>query len=210
MTVPPARTPRDQDLRCAWAQNNPLLRQYHDAEWGRPERDGRALWEKLMLDGMQAGLSWLTILRKREALRRAFVGFTPQAVAALTQADVSRLLQDASIVRSRSKIEAVIGNARAYLHMQEGGENFAAFAWHAVGDHPVGGDGSGCAPRSPQADALARQLRARGFRFTGPTIVHAWLQATGLVVGHELTCPWHPARLSHRGDPGVPVGPSGQ
>src|SRR5438045_998391 len=110
--------------RCAWAQSDPLLQAYHDQEWGIPERDSRALWQKLMLDGFQAGLSWIIILRKREAFRDAFKGFDPQIVAEFGQKDVARLLDDPKIVRSRAKIEAVIGNARAYLQMQESGEDF--------------------------------------------------------------------------------------
>lgn len=168
-----------------------MLQRYHDAEWGRPERNGRRLWEKLMLDGMQAGLSWLTVLRKREALRAAFGGFVPRALADFGEAEVARLLRDPSIIRSRSKIEAVVRNAHAYLNMVAAGEPFAEFAWHAVGHRQVGGDGSGCAPRSPFGDALAHALRARGFCYVGPTIVHAWLQATGLVNGHEPGCAWH-------------------
>ncbi|MCU1376942.1 MAG: DNA-3-methyladenine glycosylase, partial [Actinomycetia bacterium] len=111
--------------RCAWARNDPLLAAYHDEEWGVPERDSRALWEKLMLDGFQAGLSWITILRKREAFRKAFKGFDPKRVARFGEADVERLLADAGIVRSRAKIEATIGNARAYLAMEAAGEDFS-------------------------------------------------------------------------------------
>lgn len=177
--------------RCAWSATDLRLQRYHDEEWGRCVYDGRALWEKLMLDGMQAGLSWLTVLRKREALRRAFAGFVPERVAQFGEAEVEKLLQDAAIIRSRSKIAAVIGNARAYLRMQQAGEGFATFAWAAVGHRPIGADGSGAAPRSVQADALAVQLRARGFTYVGPLIVHAWMQASGLVNGHALDCAWH-------------------
>src|SRR5271167_186701 len=115
--------------RCAWAQSDPLLSAYHDEEWGVPERDSRALWEKLVLDGFQAGLSWITILRKREAFRRAFRDFDPQIVAQFGKADIARLLDDPGIVRSRSKIEATIGNARAYLAMAAAGEDFSTFVW---------------------------------------------------------------------------------
>src|SRR5712664_4104918 len=115
--------------RCPWAQSDPLLRDYHDEEWGVPEYDSRALWEKLMLDGFQAGLSWLTILRKREAFRKAFKGFDPKVIAKFGEKDIARLLGDESIVRSRSKIEATIGNARAYLAMHAAGEDFSKFVW---------------------------------------------------------------------------------
>src|SRR4051812_11673947 len=124
-------------LRCAWAQNDPLMRAYHDEEWGVPLRDSRALWEKLMLDGFQAGLSWITILRKRDALRGAFQGFDPEVVARFGEEDVLRLLQDPGIIRSRAKIEATIGNARAYLEMAERGEDFAAFVWGMAGGAPI-------------------------------------------------------------------------
>src|SRR6188474_1113008 len=120
---------RKPDARCAWADNDPLMRAYHDQEWGVPERDSRALWEKLMLDGFQAGLSWITILRKRDAFRRAFEGFQPEVVAEYGPADVARLLADPGIVRSRAKIEATIGNARAYLAMAAAGEDFSTFVW---------------------------------------------------------------------------------
>src|ERR1700722_13944297 len=119
--------------RCHWAESDPLMQAYHDEEWGVPERDSRALWEKLMLDGFQAGLSWSTILRKREAFRKAFRQFDPKKVARFKEADVERLLADPGIVRSRAKIEATIGNARAYLAMQAAGEDFSAFVWGFAG-----------------------------------------------------------------------------
>jgi DNA-3-methyladenine glycosylase I len=160
---------------------------YHDDEWGMPERDGRALWEKLILDGFQAGLSWSTILAKREAFRKAFRGFDPATVARFTARDVERLLADPGIVRSRAKIEATIGNARAYLVMQEAGEDFSTFVWSHVGGVPkVGG------PRrlteSPESIALSKALKARGFKFVGPVIVYAWMQAVGMVDDHEAGC----------------------
>lgn len=128
-------------LRCGWAQNDPLMRAYHDDEWGVPEHDGRALWEKLMLDGFQAGLAWIIILRKRDAFRAAFAAFDPEAVARFGEEDVLRLLADEGIVRSRAKIEATIGNARAYLAMQEAGEDFADYCWSFVDGRPLVGDG---------------------------------------------------------------------
>ncbi|MGI4812207.1 MAG: DNA-3-methyladenine glycosylase I [Janthinobacterium lividum] len=173
--------------RCDWAQNDPLLRAYHDEEWGVPERDSRALWEKLMLDGFQAGLAWITILRKRDAFRAAFAGFDPVRVSKFTAADVDRLMLDAGIVRSRAKIEAVIGNAHAYLVMQAAGEDFSEFVWSMAGGKPVTQEG----PR-PTKTALSEQmskaLKQRGFKFVGPVIVYAWLQATGVVNDHEPEC----------------------
>src|SRR3954469_9485414 len=123
----------DTKHRCAWAANDPLMRAYHDEEWGVPERDSRALWEKLMLDGFQAGLSWITILRKRAAFRQAFQDFDPAVVAQFGAADIARLLADPGIVRSGAKIEATIGNARAYLAMAEAGEDFSTFVWGMAG-----------------------------------------------------------------------------
>ena len=179
----------DEDLpRCRWALTDPLLMRYHDEEWGRPKRDPRELWEKLMLDGFQAGLSWKTILRKREAFRSAFRGFEPSVVARFGEQDIERLVHDAGIVRSRMKIEAVIGNADAYVRMLAGGEDFAVFAWSAVGGSTLPGDGTGQATRSPAGDALSVALRERGFSFVGPVIVHAWLQAAGLIDDHEAGC----------------------
>lgn len=173
--------------RCAWAGNDPGMRAYHDTEWGVPERDSRALWEKLMLDGFQAGLSWQTILRKRDAFRHAFAGFEPMAVAAFTTADVERLMQDPGIVRSRAKIEATIGNARAYLAMQAIGEDFSTFVWSMAGGTPI--QASGPVPtKTPLSEAVSAALKARGFKFVGPVIVYAWMQATGIVNDHAPDC----------------------
>jgi DNA-3-methyladenine glycosylase I len=167
---------------------------YHDDEWGVPERDSRALWEKLILDGFQAGLSWSTILAKREAFRKAFRGFDPAKVARFTARDVERLLADPGIVRSRAKIEATIGNARAYLAMQEAGEDFSAFVWSHVGGTPKVG-GRERLTESPESAALSRALKARGFKFVGPVIVYAFMQAVGMVDDHEASCFRHaPAR----------------
>jgi len=179
----------EDDLpRCRWAQTDPLLRQYHDAEWGKPERDPRALWEKLMLDGFQAGLSWRTILRKRDAFRDAFLGFEPSIVAGFDDGDVARLLGDAAIVRSRAKIRATIRNATAYVRMRDAGEDFSQFAWNHVGETPLLGDGSGVTTRSSAGDALSVALKQRGFSFVGPVIVYAWMQAAGLINDHETGC----------------------
>jgi DNA-3-methyladenine glycosylase I len=178
--------------RCAWAEGDALLRDYHDAEWGVPERDSRALWEKLMLDGFQAGLSWLIVLRKREAFRRAFLGFDPDVVAAFGPADVARLMDDAGIVRSRAKIEATIGNARAYLAMQAAGEDFSTFIWTMAGGAPIPHSGS-VPTRTPLSEGISAALKTRGFKFVGPVIIYAWMQATGIVNDHAAGCFRHGA-----------------
>jgi DNA-3-methyladenine glycosylase I len=174
--------------RCRWAQTDPLLAAYHDIEWGVPEYDGRALWEKLMLDGFQAGLAWITILRKRDAFRAAFANFDPVKVARFGDDDVARLLIDAGIVRSRAKIEATIGNARAFLAMQAAGEDFSRFVWSFVGGTTIVSDGRTTRTRSPESDALSAALKARGFKFAGPVITYAWMQACGLIDDHEAQC----------------------
>jgi len=160
---------------------------YHDQEWGVPERDGRTLWEKLMLDGFQAGLSWSIILRKRDAFRSAFKGFDPSLVARFKEADVVRLLADAGIVRSRAKIEATIGGARAYLATQAAGEDFSSFVWSFVGGKPI--QNSGTIPaHTPLSVELSKALKRRGFKFVGPVIVYAWMQASGIVNDHSVDC----------------------
>ncbi|HZT43885.1 MAG TPA: DNA-3-methyladenine glycosylase I [Chthonomonadaceae bacterium] len=181
----------DAVRRCSWAENDPLLRAYHDEEWGVPERDSRALWEKLMLDGFQAGLSWITILRKREAFRRAFQGFQPEIVAEFGEADVTRLLADPGIVRSRAKIEATIANARAYLAMADAGEDFSTFVWGLAGGAPIQNawQSAGDIPaKTPLSEEISAALKKRGFTFVGPVIVYAWMQATGIVNDHVLDC----------------------
>jgi DNA-3-methyladenine glycosylase I len=177
-----------QLTRCAWAGNDPLMQAYHDEEWGVPERDPRALWEKLQLDGFQAGLAWITVLRKRDAFRKAFEGFDPEKVAKFGEEDVERLLGDAGIIRSRSKIEATIGNARIYLEMRDAGEDFADFCWAFVDGEPLHGDGIELPAKTPLSEAFSKELKRRGFKFVGPTIVYAWMQAVGLVNDHSLDC----------------------
>jgi DNA-3-methyladenine glycosylase I len=174
--------------RCAWAEQDALLRTYHDEEWGVPERDGRALWEKLVLDGFQAGLSWLIILRKRDAFREAFAGFDPEVVARFGKAQVNRLVKNPGIIRSRAKIEATIGNARAYLAMAEAGEDFSAFCWGLVGGKPLRNDTGTVLPKTPLSESVSKTLKKCGFKFVGPVIVYAWMQATGLVNDHALDC----------------------
>lgn len=174
--------------RCAWAETDSLLRAYHDDEWGVPERDGRALWEKLVLDGFQAGLSWLTILRKRDAFREAFGGFDPEIVARFGEADVKRLLENPGIVRSRAKIEATISGARAYLAIQAAGEDFSNFVWTMVGGKPIRNSTGIIPAQTPLSEAMSAALKKRGFRFVGPVIVYAWMQATGIVNDHASDC----------------------
>jgi DNA-3-methyladenine glycosylase I len=174
-------------IRCAWAQTDPLLRDYHDTEWAVPERDSRALWETLMLEGFQAGLAWITVLRKREAFRQSFEGFVPERVASFTPADVDRLMLNAGIIRSKAKIEATIGNARAYLAMQAAGEDFSRFVWDMAGGKPI--QNPGPTPVStPLSEAMSVQLKKRGFKFVGPVVVYAWLQAIGVVNDHAPDC----------------------
>ena len=174
--------------RCRWAETDPLMQAYHDTEWGVPERDGRALWEKLVLDGFQAGLAWITILRKRETMRAAFAGFDPEKVARFGDADVARLLQDPGIIRSRAKVDAAIGGARAYLAMRDRGEDFAAWAWSFTDGEPVRGDGATVPARTALSETVSKDLKRRGFKFVGPTIVYAWMQATGIVNDHSAHC----------------------
>lgn len=163
------------------------MRAYHDEEWGVPEYGSRALWEKLMLDGFQAGLSWTIILKKREAFRKAFRGFVPEKVARFGEKDIERLLADAGIVRSRAKIEATIAGAREYLAMQKAGEDFSRFIWDMAGGKPV--ENSGERPtKSALSEDISKALRKRGFKFTGPVIVYAWMQAVGIVNDHSADC----------------------
>ncbi len=178
-------------VRCAWPGTDPLYRAYHDLEWGVPERDSRALWEKLILDGFQAGLSWITILRKREAFREAFADFDPEVIARYTEADVARLLDNPGIIRSRAKIVATIGNARAYLAMRDAGEDFSEFLWGFVGGAPIQNaipDQKSLPAQSPVSVAMSKALKAKGFKFCGPVIVYAFMQAVGMVNDHVTGC----------------------
>jgi len=177
--------------RCPWCGTDPLYVAYHDREWGVPEYDSRALWEKLVLDGFQAGLAWITILRKREAFRAAFDGFDPEKVARYGEADVARLLADAGIVRSRAKIDAAIRGARVYLDMRERGEDFSAWCWAFTGGRPIQNalGAMGEAPaQTPLSVEMSKALRTKGFNFVGPVIVYAWMQACGLVNDHLVSC----------------------
>lgn len=160
---------------------------YHDTEWGVPEYDGRALWEKLVLDGFQAGLAWITVLRKREAFRRAFHGFDPEVVARFDATDVARLLADVGIIRSRAKVEGAIGNARAYLTMRDAGQDFSATLWGLAGGKPMLNNGPVPA-KSAVSEEISKFLKQRGFKFVGPVIVYAWMQAVGMVNDHSPHC----------------------
>src|SRR5579871_6172771 len=173
--------------RCAWAGSDPAMLVYHDAEWGVPEYDSRALWEKLILDGFQAGLSWSIILRKREAFRKAFKNFDPEKVARFGEADVARLLNDAGIVRSRAKIEAAIGGARAFLNMRDAGDDFSEFVWSFANGKPIQNRGPVPA-KTPLSEEISKALKKRGFKFVGPVIVYAWMQAVGIVNDHAANC----------------------
>ena len=160
---------------------------YHDDEWGVPEYDSRALWEKLMLDGFQAGLSWSIILRKREAFRKAFKNFEPEKVARFGDRDIARLLRDEGIVRSLAKIEATIGGARAYLKMCDADEDFSTFIWEMAGGKPIQTQGERLT-QSPLSVQYSKALKQRGFKFVGPVIVYAWMQAVGVVNDHSEDC----------------------
>jgi DNA-3-methyladenine glycosylase I len=186
----------DKPNRCLWRgmAGDPLYEAYHDDEWGVPERDSRALWEKLVLDGFQAGLAWITILRKREAFRRAFAGFDPEIVARFGEADRARLMADAGIIRSNAKIDAAIGGARIYLDMRERGEDFSEFLWAFTGGAPIANhwtDISQVPAQTPLAAEMAKALKAKGFKFCGPVIVYAFMQATGMVNDHVVDCYRH-------------------
>ncbi len=175
--------------RCAWATgNDPVMTEYHDKEWGVPLRDSRALWEMLMLEGFQAGLSWRIILHRRENFRAAFANFDPEAVAAFTEADVERLMNDPGIIRARAKILATITGAKIFLRMRDAGEDFGQWAWGLAGGKPIKGDGKTLAPSTELSASLSASLKKRGFKFVGPVIVHAWMQAVGMVDDHAANC----------------------
>jgi DNA-3-methyladenine glycosylase I len=174
--------------RCSWAEGDPLMREYHDKEWGVPERDSRALWEMLMLEGFQAGLAWITVLRKREAFRKAFKGFDPVKVARFGERDVERLMGNAGIIRARAKIEATIRGAQIFCEMGDRGESFADFCWSFTDGKALKGDGRSRIVSSPLSGKISREMKRRGFKFVGPTIVYAWMQAVGIVNDHSVGC----------------------
>jgi DNA-3-methyladenine glycosylase I len=182
---------RTEILRCDWASKNPLLASYHDQEWGVPVHDDQHWFEKLLLDGAQAGLSWLTILKRREGYRAAFCNFEVERVARLGPSDMERLMQDPGIIRNRLKIASAVENARAFLRVQEEFGSFDAFIWPEVGGRPIQNEVRSKAdwPAStPLSDGLSKKLKQRGFSFVGSTIVYAFMQATGLVNDHRHDC----------------------
>jgi DNA-3-methyladenine glycosylase I len=185
---------------CGWPGDDPLMIAYHDEEWGVPLHDDRGIYEFLVLEGMQAGLSWRTVLHKRENFRKAFAGFDPEKVARFNRRSVERLLNDAGIIRNRQKVEAAVNNARRFLDVQEEFGSFDAYVWRFVGGKPLRNRRRTLADlpaTSPESDAMSRELKARGFKFIGSTICYAHMQATGMVNDHLLTCFRH-AELAGR------------
>jgi DNA-3-methyladenine glycosylase I len=174
--------------RCAWAEGDALMRAYHDEEWGVPEHDSRTLWELLMLEGFQAGLAWIIILRKRDAFRKAFAKFDPRKVARFGKTDVARLMGDAGIVRARAKIDATIRGAQLYCEMEARGESFAEFCWSFTDGKVITNNGRSRIVTTPLSEEISREMKRRGFKFVGPTIVYAWMQAVGIVNDHSASC----------------------
>ena len=184
--------------RCGWVTQDPLYLAYHDKEWGVPQTDRRALFEMICLEGQQAGLSWITVLKKRENYRRAFHEFDPSAVALMNESDLERLLQNAGIIRHRGKLEAIINNARAMLALEATGEDFSRFIWSFVDNQPIlhrYADYKDAPTTSEPAIALSKALKKRGFKFVGPTTCHSFLQACGLINDHQTSCFCHPDNL---------------
>jgi DNA-3-methyladenine glycosylase I len=182
--------------RCPWPKQDPLYVAYHDEEWGVPEFDDRALFEKLVLDGFQAGLSWITILRKRDNFRRAFNDFDPEKIARYPKRKVESLMQDAGIVRNRAKIEGTVGSARAWLKIMEDGTGFSALLWNHLDGKPKLNNfrNTNQVPAETEISRkVSKELIGHGFKFVGPTIVYAFMQATGMVNDHLVTCHRHPA-----------------
>ena len=188
-----ARLHADGKLRCPWPGEDPLYMAYHDTEWGVPEYDDRALFEKLILDGFQAGLSWITILRKRDNFRKAFDDFDPAKIAKYNAKKIETLMNDAGIVRNRAKIEGAVNSAKAYLKIMDEGD-FSKFLWDFVDGIPKVNAFKTTASvpaATPVSTAMSKELIARGFKFVGPTIVYAFMQATGMVNDHLVTCHCH-------------------
>jgi len=180
------------DKRCPWCLGSEIYEAYHDEEWGVPVRDDRLLFEMLNLEGAQAGLSWITVLKKRETYRKAFHNFDPKRIIKYTDQDVARLMADPGIVRNRLKIYAVIENARLYLEMQKQGASFGEHLWSFVGNKPIQNKLESlrdAQPSTPESDAMSRDLKKRGFKFVGSTICYAFMQAVGMVNDHLVTCP---------------------
>jgi DNA-3-methyladenine glycosylase I len=186
----------DTLARCPWPTQDPLYLAYHDEEWGVPEYDDRALYEKLVLDGFQAGLAWITILRKRENFRKAFDGFAPEKIARYPKRKIERLMQDAGIVRNRAKIEGAVASARAYLKIMESGPGFSRLLWDYLDGRPKQNKyrSMGQVPAETELSRrISKELASRGFKFAGPTIVYAFMQAVGMVNDHLVSCHRHEA-----------------
>lgn len=177
-----------QRPRCEWAESDPVMRVYHDTEWGVPQHDPRMLWEMLMLEGFQAGLAWIVILRKREAFREAFAGFDPAKVAVFDQTDIERLMANPGIVRAQAKIRATITGASIYCEMLGRGESFAEFCWSFTDGKTIKNPGREWLSSSPLSEAISKELKSRGFKFVGPKIVYAWMQAVGIINDHASDC----------------------
>lgn len=164
------------------------MSRYHDEEWGVPSHDSRSLWEMLMLEGFQAGLSWITVLRKRDAFRKAFARFEPRKVAKFGEAEIAGMLENPGIIRSRAKIEATIVGAKIFLDMKQAGEDFADYCWSFTDGKIICGDGETVLASTPLSEQISKDLKRRGFKFVGPTIVYAWMQAVGIVDDHQRDC----------------------
>lgn len=178
----------EKNQRCSWADSSEMMQQYHDHEWGVPQHDSRMLWEMLMLEGFQAGLSWAVVLKKRDAFRKAFANFNPKKVAAFGEKDILRLMNDEGIIRARSKIEATIAGAKIYCELEDQGVSFDDFCWSFSKGKPVKGDGKSFPTQNDLSVQISKELKRRGFKFVGPVIVYAWMQAVGIVNDHSLKC----------------------
>ena len=184
----------EQLRRCEWAGPDPIYITYHDNEWGRPLHDDTKLFEMLILEGMQAGLAWITVLKKREAFREAFDGFDPHKVALYSDDKIEELMGNKGIIRHRGKISAAIGNAKAFISIQEEYGSFDRFIWEYVGNNPIINTANSLAelPAStPLSDQISKDLKKRGFKFVGSTIIYSFMQAVGMVDDHMVWCPWH-------------------
>ena len=178
-------------IRCSWAGNSQIYIDYHDNEWGKPEFDSRKLFEKICLEGQQAGLSWITVLKKRKAYRQAFHQFSPEKIATMTEADLDHLMENAELIRHRAKLEAIVKNAKAYLAMQASGEDFSQFIWAFVDGQPQINDVptmSAIATKTEISKAMSKALKKRGFVFVGETTCYAFMQSMGLVDDHVNHC----------------------
>ena len=181
-------TERELISRCSWAEGDALMQTYHDTEWAIPIRESRLLWETLMLEGFQAGLAWIIVLRKRDAFRQAFDNFDPAKVASYGESDILRLMENPGIIRARAKIEATIRGAQIYCDMETRGVSFSEFCWSFTNGNVIQGDGQSWVANSPLSERISKEFKKMGFKFVGPTIVYAWMQAVGIVNDHSATC----------------------